>query len=113
MGARPRERDVVGVDDVAHEASHRDAAVLDLSMTQPSDAGLLALAPQVKVSEPQRIEVTDNGVLLFGEGSKLGLPEAHRRRGGADGCGNRRRSWSIRRRGRGCEQREHRMKSIS
>ena len=41
---RPREGNLVGTNNVANEAGHRDAAVLDLRMAEPGDLllGLLA-----------------------------------------------------------------------
>ena len=43
----PREVDAVGVHEVTDEASHRDAAVLDLRVAQPADRLLVRVVPEL------------------------------------------------------------------
>mmetsp|Transcript_63911 Transcript_63911/g.142779 ORF Transcript_63911/g.142779 Transcript_63911/m.142779 type:complete len:245 (+) Transcript_63911:312-1046(+) len=83
LRSRPRELDVRGVDDEANEASHCNAAMLDLGMAQPGNARLLTLAPEVQVREAHRIVKADHRVLLLRQGSQLSLAEAHRGGGSA------------------------------
>jgi hypothetical protein len=65
--------DAVRVEAVADEAGHRDAAVLDLGVAQPADRVLVAAAPEVGVSEAERVVEANDGVQLDGERLKVGL----------------------------------------
>ena len=47
VGSGPREVDSVGLNDVTNEGSHGNTSVLDLSLTQETDTGFLALTPDV------------------------------------------------------------------
>ena len=55
------------MDEVADEAGHGDAAVLDLGLAQEADRRLVALLPEVLVAELERVEVAHDRVLLLGE----------------------------------------------
>ena len=65
LGERlPRELDVVRMHNVAHEARHRHAAVLDLRLAQEADRGRVAVAPELAAAEVERIPVADDRVEL-------------------------------------------------
>jgi hypothetical protein len=53
----PGEVDSVGLNDVTDEGSHGNTSVLDLSMTQEADAGLVALSPDGGGGQLKRIVV--------------------------------------------------------
>mmetsp|Transcript_15390 Transcript_15390/g.32560 ORF Transcript_15390/g.32560 Transcript_15390/m.32560 type:complete len:279 (+) Transcript_15390:226-1062(+) len=71
-GLGPRE-DEVRLNNVSHEGEHGNSPVLDFGLTQPSDGGLVALAPEVLFGEVERIVVLDCGVESGGEGFEIGL----------------------------------------
>ena len=50
--------------DVADEAEHRDAPVLDLRVAQPADRRRVRVAPEVGAGQVERVEVAKNRVLL-------------------------------------------------
>merc|ERR1719224_105679 len=54
-GDLPRKVDAIRVDAVADEASHRNAAVLDLRVAQEADGRLVRLLPEFGFGETQRI----------------------------------------------------------
>ena len=53
------------MDAVADEPSHRDAAVLDLSMTQEADGRFVGLVPELPFSEVQGVPKSDDRVEPF------------------------------------------------
>jgi hypothetical protein len=59
----PREVDAVLLDDVADEAGHRDAAVLDLGVAEPADR----LGQRLVVGDAQRVPESEDRVLLLRE----------------------------------------------
>ena len=56
-GKGPRPVDSVGLDDVTNESRHSNTTVLDLGLTQETNAGLIALTPDVDVSQLKRVVV--------------------------------------------------------
>ena len=50
--------------DVADEAEHRDAPVLDLRVAQPADRRRVRVAPEVGAGQVERVVVAKNRVLL-------------------------------------------------
>merc|ERR1719224_169829 len=79
-GDLPRKVDAIRVDAVADEASHRDAAVLDLRVAQEADGRLVGLLPELTLSEVEGIKETNRRVEFFGQclqiGLRLGPPNA-------------------------------------
>ena len=61
-------RDALGVHEVADEAGHRDAAVLELGLAQEADGRRVRLVEELLERELEGVEVADDGVLLVGEG---------------------------------------------
>ena len=57
-----RELDAVGMEAVADEGGHGDAAVLDLGVAEPADGVLVAAAPEVGLSEVERVVEADDRV---------------------------------------------------
>jgi hypothetical protein len=74
-----RELEAVGVEAVADEASHRDAAVLDLRVPEEADGLLVRRVPELGVRERQRVPEAHDGVELDGEllEVRLGLLDGH------------------------------------
>lgn len=90
------EMNAVGLGDVAAEGEHGHAAVLDLCLPEEAPGRRVALAPEIRIREAERIEVANGRVqrrrkLLFGlhrhgrvaRGSDMG----QRRRGEGQGSG--------------------------
>jgi len=69
----PWELDSVGMYDVSNEGSHGNTSVLDLSMTEESNGGLIGLSPELSLSEVKRIVESYDGVELLGKSLKVGL----------------------------------------
>ena len=63
---------------VADEAGHRDAAVLDLGVAQPADRRRVALVPEVRLREVERVPEAHGELLLLGEADEVGLGLAAR-----------------------------------
>ena len=61
-------RDALRVHEVADEAGHRDAAVLELGLAQEADGRRVRLVEELLERELEGVEVTNNRVLLVGEG---------------------------------------------
>ena len=59
--------DAVGLHNVADERGHRNAAVLDLSLAEEANRGLLANRELVVLDHVHRVPVADNRVQLLGE----------------------------------------------
>ena len=53
--------------EVADEAGHRDAAVLELGLAQEADGRRVRLVEELLERELEGVEVADDGVLLVGE----------------------------------------------
>mmetsp|Transcript_27287 Transcript_27287/g.109290 ORF Transcript_27287/g.109290 Transcript_27287/m.109290 type:complete len:292 (+) Transcript_27287:75-950(+) len=78
-------RDEVGrLDEVAEEARHRDAAVLDLGVAQVADRALVAEAPEVEVEAAEGVPEADDRVELRGELGEVLLRLLHRDHTAAD-----------------------------
>mmetsp|Transcript_33529 Transcript_33529/g.107007 ORF Transcript_33529/g.107007 Transcript_33529/m.107007 type:complete len:389 (-) Transcript_33529:59-1225(-) len=65
--------EAVRVRNVADEAGHRDAAVLNLGVAQPADNGVLVLAPERQIRQAKRVPVPHHWVALLREGLQIGL----------------------------------------
>ena len=61
-------RDALGVHQITDEAGHRDAAVLELGLAQEADGRRVRLVEELLERELEGVEVTNNRVLLVGEG---------------------------------------------
>jgi len=85
----PRESDVVRVHNVANEAGHRDAAVLDLSLAKEANGGLLRVAPELGRRQVERVPVANERVELLGQALKARLVH-HADSGAAADAGGRR-----------------------
>jgi len=77
---------------VAEEAGHGDAAVLDLGVAEVADGALGAEAPEVEVQGAKRIPEADDGVELLGQVREvvlrlLDLDRRARLRGRDEGSG--------------------------
>mmetsp|Transcript_63856 Transcript_63856/g.170303 ORF Transcript_63856/g.170303 Transcript_63856/m.170303 type:complete len:331 (+) Transcript_63856:281-1273(+) len=77
----PREADAVGLDAVANERGHRDAAVLDLGVAEPADR------LRRRLSDVERVPEANHRVELLGELLEAGLVRdlARRPRLGVEG----------------------------
>mmetsp|Transcript_19654 Transcript_19654/g.35512 ORF Transcript_19654/g.35512 Transcript_19654/m.35512 type:complete len:267 (-) Transcript_19654:17-817(-) len=97
---RPRELNSVGAREVADKRSHRNTAVLDLGVAQVANGAVLAQAPEVDLSNAERIPEArgervgvglgkGDQVVLGGGELHRGLGRGLRRegRGGAEGKG--------------------------
>ena len=60
-------RDALRVHEVADEAGHRDAAVLELGLAQEADGRRVRLVEELLERELEGVEVAHDGVLLVGE----------------------------------------------
>ena len=69
----PWELDSVGVDNVSYEGEHGNTSVLDLSMTEESNGGLVGSSPESSLGEVKRIVESNNGVQLLGKSLKISL----------------------------------------
>eukprot|EP00324_Dicrateria_rotunda_P002276 CAMPEP_0206160968 /NCGR_PEP_ID=MMETSP1474-20131121/7252_1 /ASSEMBLY_ACC=CAM_ASM_001110 /TAXON_ID=97495 /ORGANISM="Imantonia sp., Strain RCC918" /LENGTH=319 /DNA_ID=CAMNT_0053562617 /DNA_START=146 /DNA_END=1105 /DNA_ORIENTATION=- len=69
----PRPVHAVGLQDVADEAGHSNAAVLDLGVAEPPDGLLVGVVPELRLGELQRIPEADRRVELGGE--RLQIPD--------------------------------------
>merc|ERR1719258_876655 len=76
---REAPRDALGVHEVADEAGHGDAAVLDLGLAQEADRRLVALLPEVLITQLEGVEVAHDRVLLLGERLQVRVGEARLR----------------------------------
>ena len=65
---RGGERDALRVHEVADEAGHGHAAVLELGLAQEADGRRVRLVEELLERELEGVEVTNNRVLLVGEG---------------------------------------------
>ena len=74
----PRELDSVGVDNVSNEGEHSNTSVLDLSVTEETDGGLVAGSPELGIGEVERIVVSNHGVQFLGQNLKVGLSNGTR-----------------------------------
>jgi len=104
----PREADVVGMDNVAHERRHRDAAVLDLRLTQEANRRRVRVTPELAARQVERIPEAHNRVEILGLRLEA-IDVHHRHAGSARGWGRERR---IERERRGAEG-EHGFESIA
>merc|ERR1719426_410646 len=77
-------RDALGVHEVADEAGHGHAAVLELGLAQEADGRRVRLVEELLERELEGVEVTNNRVLFVGEGLEAREVEAARRLGGRD-----------------------------
>mmetsp|Transcript_67622 Transcript_67622/g.202135 ORF Transcript_67622/g.202135 Transcript_67622/m.202135 type:complete len:305 (-) Transcript_67622:58-972(-) len=69
----PREADAVGLDAVANERGHRDAAVLDLGLAQEADGRRVGVTPELALGQLERVVVADDRVELLGLLREAGL----------------------------------------
>merc|ERR1719426_172764 len=77
-------RDALRVHEVADEAGHRDAAVLELGLAQEADGRRVRLVEELLERKLEGVEVTNNRVLLVGEGLEAREVEAARALRGRD-----------------------------
>jgi len=72
-GHGPGPGDAVGVDDVADESEHGNAAVLDLGLTEETDGGLVTRAPEVGIGKAKGIVEANGRVEVLGQRLEVSL----------------------------------------
>ena len=69
----PWELDSVGMHNVSDESEHSNTPVLDLSMTEESDGGLVGGTPELSLGEVEWIVESNNWVQLLSQDLKVSL----------------------------------------
>ena len=69
----PWEGDSVGMNNVSNEGEHGNTSVLDLSMTEESDGGLVGGTPELSLGKVKRIVESYDWVKSLGKNLKVGL----------------------------------------